>query len=285
MVSGKMRTTSNKKISTNMGECIQGDCIQVMKDMKDGSFDMIFADPPFNLGKEYRSGIDDKLPDEEYIRWSKEWIAECVRLLKDGGTFFIFNLPKWNIEIASFLNSSGMNFRHWIAIDMPNGLPIKGRLYPSHYSLLYFTKGRANCFNPPRLPIDKCRHCDGDIKDYGGHRGKLNPSGLNLKDVWTDIGKVSGRKNRVANELPIKLLDRCLDIGTMPGDLVLDPFMGSGTTAVVAELKGRRWVGIEKDDLEDIRKRFDNIELDEENLTKVQFEKNKLEINILKKVS
>lgn len=101
------------------------------------SIDLVFADPPFNLGKDYGKGIDDSLVETEYLNWCGEWIAECVRVLKPGGAFFLWNLPRWNVELGHLLNEEGMLFRHWIAVDIKYSLPIPGRLYPSHYSLLY----------------------------------------------------------------------------------------------------------------------------------------------------
>lgn len=159
---------------------------------------------------------------------------------------------------GSYMQSIGMNFRHWITVDIKFGLPIAGRLYPSHYSLLYFTKGKPKSFVRPRVPILVCRHCGGDIKDYGGHRNKLNPDGLNLTDVWNDIPPVRhrGTKNRQANELSEKLLERVLEIASVPGDVVFDPFGGSGTTYAVAERMHRHWIGIELGDTEPIVNRL-----------------------------
>lgn len=220
--------------------------------------DLIFADPPFNLGKDYGKNVNDSLADEEYLAWCARWLHECVRVLKPGGAFYLYNLPKWNVELGHELRSEGMTFRHWIAIDIKMSLPIPGRLYPSHYSLLYYTKGKPAHFHRPRLPIPTCRHCGGDIKDYGGHRGKLNPDGLNLTDVWTDIPPVRHRstKRRGANELSPKLLERVLSISSKEGDVVLDPFGGSGTTYAVADQMHRRWIGIELGDCEPIVRRL-----------------------------
>jgi site-specific DNA-methyltransferase (adenine-specific) len=256
---------------TKLGKLYQGNCLELLAATGDETFDLVFADPPFNLGKDYGRDVSDELKDEEYLAWCESWVKECARTITPGGAFFLYNLPKWNIELGHFLNQARMTFRHWIAIDIKFSLPIPGKLYPSHYSLLYYTKGKPRAFSRPRVPIPVCRHCGGDIKDYGGHRNKLHPDGLNLTDVWHDIpGELEltdvwedippvrhqGTKRRSANELSIKLLRRLLEIGTGPGDVVFDPFGGSGTTYAAAEEMGRNWVGIELGDTEPIVRRL-----------------------------
>jgi site-specific DNA-methyltransferase (adenine-specific) len=245
---------------TEHGKLYQADCLDVLGEIRDDTFDLVFADPPFNLDKNYGKDIDDSLQHSDYLAWCESWIKECVRALKPGGAFYLFNIPKWNIELGHFLNVSGMMFRHWITIDIKYGLPIPGRLYPAHYSMLYYTKGKPATFVRPRVPIPTCRHCGGDIKDYGGHRNKLHPDGLNLTDVWSDIPPVrhQGTKRRGANELSIKLLRRVLEISTQPGDLVFDPFGGSGTTYAAAEEMQRTWIGCELGDTEPIARRLRN---------------------------
>lgn len=244
---------------TNHGVLYKGDCQHLLSTLDDSTVDLIFADPPFNLRKDYGSGIRDDLSDSEYLEWCAGWIKEGNRILRPGGAFWLYNLPKWNIELGHMMYDVGLQFRHWVAIDLKLVLPIQGRLYPSHYSLLYFTKGKPNTFLRPRVPIALCRHCSGDIKDYGGHRKKLNPEGLNVSDVWTDIPPVRHRttKTRGANQLSEKLLERVLTISTKENDLVLDPFGGSGTTYAVAERMHRRWIGVELGDVEPIVARLD----------------------------
>ena len=243
---------------SSLGHLYQADCIDVLKLIPSETIDLVFADPPFNLGKDYRNGQSDTLEESQYLEWCRTWIDHCVRLLKPGGAFYLFNLPRWNIELGHELNHLGMTFRHWIAIDIKYSLPIQGRLYPSHYSLLYYTKGKPRAFIRPRVPIPVCRHCGRDIKDYGGHRNKLHPDGLNPTDVWLDIPPVrhASTKRRHANELSVKLLQRILEISTEPGDLVLDPFGGSGTTYAVAEQTKRRWIGVEMGDVDPIVRRL-----------------------------
>jgi site-specific DNA-methyltransferase (adenine-specific) len=236
---------------TSLGALFDKDCLEVLPHVRDGVVDTIFADPPFNLGKEYGESCSDELSDNDYLAWCFRWIQEGVRTLKPGGAFFVYNLPKWNILLGAYLTSIGMEFRHWIAIEISACLPIPGRLHPSHYSLLYYSKGKPKTFRRIRTPIQTCRHCGRGVKDYGGHRDAMNPKGVTLKDVWTDIPPVRHwkfkSKDRRANALSTKILDRVVEMTTVPGDLVLDPFGGSGTTYAVCEKKNRSWIGAEID--------------------------------------
>jgi len=247
---------------TGLGALFSGDCLTLLPKMKSEVADIVFADPPFNLGKQYGANTNDLLKDSEYLEWCYSWLSECIRVLKPGGSLFLYNLPKWNTLLGAFLIQKGLDFRHWIAIEISACLPIAGRLHPSHYSLLYFSKGKPNTFRRIRTPIARCRHCDGEIKDYGGHRDAMNPKGVTLKDVWTDIPPVRHwkfkSKNRKANALSTKLLDRVVEMSSLPGNLVLDPFGGSGTTFAVCEDKGRKWIGMEIDYAPEIVERLES---------------------------
>jgi len=255
--------------STKLGALFEGDCLTVLPTLKSESVDTVFADPPFNLGKEYGNKTTDRIPEDQYIPWCEQWINECIRILKPGGALFLYNLPKWNVLLGNFLAEAGMEFQHWIAIEISPGLPPPNGLYPSHYSLLYYTKGKPKTFRRIRTPILTCRHCGKEIKDYGGHRGKMNPNGINLKDVWSDIPPVRHRKykseNRKANALSTKLLDRVIEISTCKDDVVLDPFGGSGTTYVVCEKKGRKWIGTEIQSCDVIVERLNSKEIHQHN--------------------
>jgi len=253
------------KYETKLGKLYQGDCLDLMSNIDCDSVDLIFADPPFNLNKLYPSKIDDNLKTDQYLKWWEKWAHECIRILKPGGSFFIWNLPKWNTHMSGYLKER-LTFRHWISVDIKYTLPIKGRLYPSHYSLLYYCKGeKAAEFHPDRLPMNICPHCVGDIKDYGGYKHKMNPDGINITDVWLDIPPVRHKKYKKrngSNELSVKLLDRIIEMASNKGNTVFDPFGGSGTTYAVSEIKKRNWIGIEIGPVEDIINRFENIEND-----------------------
>lgn len=256
------------------GILYQGDCLKLLSALPDESVDLVFADPPFNLGKEYGEGVSDRMEENKYLSWSKQWLGESIRVLKPGGSLFVFNLPKWCIEYGAHLNQKGMWFRHWIACRMPKAFPRGKRMSPAHYGLIYYTKGEPSVFNKVYTPIQVCRHCGGEIRDYGGHRKKLNEKGINLMDVWdtpedvwedasevdsnevlwtlteemwADIPPVRHRrhKKRVPNELAPIMLERIIAMASNPAQIVVDPFGGSGTTFYAAEKLHRYWIGSE----------------------------------------
>jgi hypothetical protein len=115
---------------TALGVLYEGDCTTLLPAVLAESIDTIFADPPFNLAKKYGMKVDDARPDNEYVQWSKQWLDECIRALKPRGAIFIYNLPKWNIILGNHLVELGLDFRHWIAVNIKLSLPIPGRLYP-----------------------------------------------------------------------------------------------------------------------------------------------------------
>jgi site-specific DNA-methyltransferase (adenine-specific) len=265
------------KLSTANGRLFECDCLEMLRQIDDCSVDLAFADPPFNLGKEYTSRINDDLAADQYLDWCRQWLSELVRVLKPGGALFHWNLPKWNLQLGGFL-SERLTFRHWIAVDIKYTLPITGRLYPSHYALVYFIRGkRPGIFHPDRMPVTCCRHCGGELRDYGGYKDKMNPRGVNISDVWTDIPPVrhSKYKKREANALSLKLMDRIISMCTDEGSLVVDPFGGSGTTFVAAELANRRWIGSELE-CSAIVDRFANLDGDRQHLAEIHAGKNRL---------
>jgi len=255
-------TKCSLEFQTELGKLYRGDCYDLLKATPSDTVDLVFADPPFNLDKLYPSEINDSLRTEKYLHWCQEWIKECVRVLKPGGAMFLWNLPKWNAALTTYIEGM-MTFRHWIGVDIKYSLPIQSRLYPSHYSLLYYIKGeKPNTFHPDRMPMEVCPKCFSEIKDYGGYKSKMNPSGINLTDIWTDIPPVRHAKykrRKGSNELSLKLLDRIIEMATNEGDLVFDPFGGSGTTYMAAELKRRRWLGAEMGPSDIIKDRFELI--------------------------
>lgn len=226
---------------------IQGDCIEILKQIPDDSVDMTFADPPFNLKKKY-NGYRDNKEFTEYLKWCKDWILEMVRITKSTGSIFVHNIPKWLTYYASFLNEVA-DFKHWIAWDAPTA-PMGKTLQPSHYGVLYYAKSyRENKFYEIRYPHKRCRKCKVLLKDYGGKKGGLHPFGPLVSDSWTDIHRIKHNKYRDEHpcQLPIHSLERLILMVTDENDIVLDPFVGTGTTVIAAKKLGRKYIGIDID--------------------------------------
>jgi len=124
-----------KNIEEFTNKVIQGDAIEVMRQIPDNLVDMTFADPPFNLGKKYNRYYDKKDIDE-YIEWCKLWLKEMVRITKPTGSIFVHNIPRWLTYFASYLNEIAY-FRHWIAWNAM-GAPLGKTLLPNHYGILWY---------------------------------------------------------------------------------------------------------------------------------------------------
>jgi len=229
-----------------MDKIILGDATEVMKEIPSNSIDMTFADPPFNLKKSY-SHYQDSKQLGEYNRWCKEWIGEMVRITKPTGSIFVHNLPRWLTYHSYYLNRKAI-FRHWIAWDAM-GAPLGKTLLPNHYGILYYVKSANFKFNDLRMPHLRCRSCGELLADYGGKKARIHPFGVLLSDVWTDIHRIrhSTRRDVHPCQLPTHLLERLILMATDEGDVVLDPFLGTGTTAIAAKKMGRHYIGIDID--------------------------------------
>jgi len=230
-----------------INKIIQGDCLELFKKIPDDSIDITFADPPFNLNKKYNSN-HDKLKLEEYLNWCEKWLNEMVRVTKPTGSIFVHNIPKWLTFYSSILNKISF-FRHWISWDAPTA-PMGKSLQPAHYGILFYTKvQKGNKFYELRYPHKRTRKSNILAKDYGGKKSLLHPFGPLVSDVWTDIHRIKHNKYRDEHpcQLPIHLLERILLMSTDEGDIVLDPFNGTGTTALAAKRLERKYIGFDID--------------------------------------
>lgn len=238
------------KLPTKLRNSVeQTDCIKYLEDLHNkypnGVFDVAFADPPYNLDKEY-SSYDDAKRDEHYIEWCNQWLQGMVNNLKPGGALYVLNIPKWAVYHADFL-SKQMEFRHWIvwnALSTP-----AGKLLPSHYALLYYTKP-----GKPKINYDVVN--DIDSREYCLRASCIKSRKQNgidrkepLSDIWHDVHRIKHRKDRDQHpcQLPVNLMKRIILLSSNEGDLIFDPFGGAGTTAISAKLLKRDYVITELD--------------------------------------
>ena len=226
------------------GSIYLGDALKFLKSLPSDSAEIVFLDPPFNLGKTYSVDAPhlDRMPEEAYQEWMVTILQESRRVLAPGGALYLYHVPAWAMRLGAYLREH-LEFRHWIAISMKNGFVRGDRLYPAHYGLLYYTKGKPTTFTRPKLDPVTCRHCGDYIKDYGGYTAIIEEKGLNLSDVWEDLSPVRHKntKHRSANELPLELTRRIVAISGSPGGLFVEPFAGTGSGIVAAAARGMRF--------------------------------------------
>jgi len=222
----------------------QGDCLDVMAGLPAGSARLIFADPPYNIGVDYGGGSKaDRLPADEYLGWCRAWVDACVRLLTPDGSLWVLVSYERVDEVAVLLRRAGLHRRQWITWYETFGVNCTKKFNRCSRPLLHMTRDRGRfVFRPGavRRPSDR-------QLQYNDKRA--NPEGKLLDDVWI-IPRVAGtfkeRVKGVPTQLPLELLMNVVGCASDPGDLVVDPFSGSGTTGEACIRLGRRFLGIEK---------------------------------------
>ncbi|MCC6660035.1 MAG: site-specific DNA-methyltransferase [Phycisphaerales bacterium] len=218
-----------------------------------GTVDLIFADPPFNWNRAYDKW-DDALPEEEYLAFTYAWLDVCVSALSPRGSMWV-NIPDdWAAEIVVHLKKAGLHMVNWCIWHYRFGQNTQARFISSKVHALYFARGADRTWNPMEvLEVSDRRSIYFDPRTESKRDG--TPAGMRLPmDVWYGRywGRIQGNnKERMPdhdNQLPEVYLERVVRACSNPGDLVLDPFLGSGTTGVMAHALGRRFIGVEYSD-------------------------------------
>lgn len=235
----------------------QGDCIEVLNEKIDKkSIDLIFADPPYNLSgngltwKGNKTGGDwymvneewDKMTAPEYIQFTRKWIGACFNVLKDNGSIYISCTYHNIAEVMIVLKQLGFKINNVITWQKTNAMPNMTRRIFTHSTefVIWAIKGKKWIFNYEELKkMNPDRQKDGSLKQ--------------MRDVWT-LPLVQGNerlkgkngKSLHPTQKPEEMLKRIITASSNKGDIILDPFLGSGTTIYMAKKLGRNWVGIEK---------------------------------------
>jgi site-specific DNA-methyltransferase (adenine-specific) len=253
---------SSSASSLELGKIYQGDCLALMRQLKTGSIDLVFADPPFNIGYEYDQ-YHDRQGDDEYIAWSREWMEEVHRVLRPNGTFWLAIGDEYAAELkVDAEHKLGFATRSWVVWYYTFGVNCRHKFSRSHAHLFHFVKDENHfTFNSDdpqvRVPsaralvyADKRANPAGRLPDDTWIlRPQDLPEGFQpLDDTWY-YARVAGtfkeRQGFHGCQMPEQLLGRIIRVSSNPGDVVLDPFAGSGTTLAVAKKLGRHWIGCE----------------------------------------
>ncbi len=240
---------------------VQGDCVQLMQALPESCIDLVFADPPFNIGYEY-DVYHDKKERRDYLEWSRSWISAVYRALKTTGSFWLAIGDEYAAELKLASQEIGFRPRSWVIWYYTFGVNCKQKFSRSHAHLLYFVKdSKTFTFRANELEnrIPSARQLV-----YADHRA--NPEGRLPDDTWVlrpqDLAdcftpdedtwyfpRVAGTFKERAGfhgcQMPEQLLGRIIRTCSNPGDRVLDPFSGSATTAVVAKKLARAYIAFE----------------------------------------
>jgi len=223
---------------------ICGDCVNELKNISVNSVDLIVTDPPFNIGKNYGNGFKDRMKKEQYIEWCKQWLKECIRVLKDGGALYLFNYPENNAYLMPFLDEY-LNFRRWMTWHYPVNTGMSPTNFTrSQHSILFYIKGeKPKLFNKKEIAEPYRNPTDKRIKELI----KNGSNGKTPYDVFqfNIVKNVSKSKTEHPCQLPEKLIEIFIKASSQKYDIVLDPFGGSFTTSVVAKKLERNSISIE----------------------------------------
>lgn len=237
----------------------QGDCLELFTKLADAKVDLVFADPPFNIGYHY-DVYDDRKQAADYLDWSRCWIGEVFRALKSTGTFWLAIGDDFAAELKVASQEIGFHCRSWVVWYYTFGVNCTKKFSRSHTHLFHFVKDPRNfTFNGDEIRVPSARqlvYADRRAVSSGrlpDDTWVLRPQDLPKgfqpdENTWyypRVCGTFKERKGFHGCQMPEQLLGRIIKVSSNPGELVLDPFSGSGTTLVVAKKLGRRWLGFE----------------------------------------
>ena len=252
-----MNTLSTQSSQLPLDDIVEGECIQTLSTLPEGSVDLIFADPPYNLsgkGMKWQGKMDggdwhkvnerwDHMTSDDYGAFTRAWLDESFRILKPGGGIYVCATLHNLGTVLMMLEGVGFRALNLITWNKPNAMPSMTRRSYTHSCefIAYFCKGKGWTYNYE------------DMKELNPNRRK-DGGPKQMRDLWTfpvcqGKERLKGENGRALHptQKPEVLVERCVLASSHPGDVILDPFMGSGTTAVVSKRNGRRFVGVERD--------------------------------------
>lgn len=261
----------------------QGNCIEKLRQLEAGSVDLVFADPPFNIGYSY-DVYDDQRTTTDYLEFCEAWIREVHTALKPSGTFWLAIGDEYAAELKVLAQQLGFHTRSWVIWYYTFGVNCVRGFSRSHTHLFHFVKD-ANDFTfngeNPAVRVASARQLV-YADSRASTKGRLPDNTWILRpqdapapgfspshDTWF-FSRVAGtfkeREGFHGCQMPEQLLGRIIRVSSNPGDLVVDPFGGSGTTLAVAKKLGRRWNGFElsKEYVSRIEERISGCEIGQE---------------------
>jgi site-specific DNA-methyltransferase (adenine-specific)/adenine-specific DNA-methyltransferase len=224
------------------------DCIAEIKKLPDNSIDLVIADPPYNLNKDFGEWKESE-KKLEWLAWSKEWLNECQRALKPGGSIFVYGIHHHLCWLQCHMYEIGLDYRRQIIWHYENGFSGYTKTLSAHYEpLLWFSKGKGFTYHPIREPYKSADRLKHKITK-NGKVWEPNPEGRMAGDVWS-FPVLAGRRfkgEKVAHptQKPLSISNRIVRHFSSPKEIILIPFAGSGSECVSAKANGRHFIGFE----------------------------------------
>jgi DNA modification methylase len=257
-----------------MNAVLTGDCLVHLARLPEASVDLAFADPPFNIGYEY-DVYHDRRPRDAYLAWTDRWLAAVRRVLTPRASFYVAIGDEYAAEVKVRLDGLGLTLRNWIVWHYTFGVNCKQKFNRSHAHIFYYVVDpKRFTFNADAVRVPSARQTT-----YADRRA--NPTGKLPDDTWVlrpqedarlfppdsdtwYVSRVCGTfRERTGHpcQMPEALLERIIRASSKPGDVVLDPFAGSGTTLAVAKRLDRHYLGIELSEqyAEQVRRRLEGV--------------------------
>ncbi|HOM60069.1 MAG TPA: site-specific DNA-methyltransferase [Anaerohalosphaeraceae bacterium] len=235
-----------------------GDCIEILRQAPAAFADLIFADPPFNIGYQY-DRYRDKVEKNNYIAWTRDWMSACLDVLKPDGSFYIAIGDDYAAHVRIIGDELGLTLRNWIIWHYTFGQQTRSKFARAHTHIFYFVK------NPKQFTFHDWAVRVPSERQLVYNDKRAQSCGKMPDDVWNTYARVCGtfkeRQGWHPCQMPELLLARIIAASSNPGDVVLDPFIGSGTTAAAALQMGRNYCGIDISEqyVENTRKRLDEL--------------------------
>lgn len=228
----------------------QGDSLQLFKEVDNNSVDLIIADPPYGINKNFGNGESWSLnKHEEWFSWEKLWLRESKRVLKPNGSLFVYGIHHNIGYVQTYLYKIGLFYGRLFIWHYKNNFSTYTRSPAANYEpLLWFFKGKSYTYHTIREPYKSTDR----LKHKITKNGKVwtpNPDGKHGGDVW-EIPTLAGKrfaKEKVSHptQKPLAICDKIINHFSNPGDLILVPFAGSGSECVSAKINGRKYLGFE----------------------------------------
>ncbi len=250
-----IKLNENSTLPKNENKIINQDILEVLEYLPGNSVDLLFIDPPYNISKKFNKLSFREMELKDYEKWLDSWLSKMIRLLKNSASVYICG--DWKSSAAIFnVGSKYLQVRNRIIWEREKGRGAKTNWKNCTEDIWFFTKSNEYTFNVDAVKLRRkvlapYRGNDGIPKDWI-EKGKQSYRDTFPSNIWTDISIPfwsMPENTDHPTQKPEKLIAKIILASTNKGDLVFDPFLGSGSSVVAAKKLGRRFIGVEIDEM------------------------------------